>query len=101
MVRIVDGNAKVIFVPLNHPRGDDARLSFSFRASHRRLLLPESICFRHESSSPTFWRQRNRSPSIKFWIRTGGDTTAPSAAFSAAGAGARPVGAGQRTTPRD
>ena len=38
MVRIVDSNAKVIFVPLDHPRADDTAF-FSPGASHRRLLL--------------------------------------------------------------
>ena len=38
MVRIVDSNAKVIFVPLDHPRADDAAF-LSLGASQGRLLL--------------------------------------------------------------
>jgi hypothetical protein len=45
----VDRNAKVVFVPLDYPRADDAA-SLSLGASHGRLLLHGSICFRPESS---------------------------------------------------
>ena len=38
MVRIVDSNAKVIFVSLDRPRADNAAF-LSLGASHRRLLL--------------------------------------------------------------
>jgi hypothetical protein len=38
-----------VFVPLDYPRADDAA-SLSLGASHGRLLLHGSICFRPESS---------------------------------------------------